>query len=140
MQWMTKTGLIRAIAVCWGLLMLMTPGLAWADEAPASTAMPDRNLSEIVDSGTISSEKVSQFANAYIGIIDLISGRSEELQQAETAAEYNQIERELEAAAIEIIQETGLTQPEYLQLLTLADTDTDFSERVAIQIQDIGDQ
>lgn len=135
MQWMTRQGLIGAIAVCWGLLMLLVPGLAWADEAPAS--MPDSALSEMVDSGTISSEKVSQFANAYIGIVDLISGRSEELQQAETAEEYNQLEQELEAAAIEIIQETGLTPPEYLQLLTLADTDTEFSERVATQIQDI---
>lgn len=137
MQWMTRQGLIGAIAAGWGLLMLLVPGLAWADDAPTSTTMPDLGISEITDSGTISSEKVSQFADAYIGIVDLISGRSEELQQAETAQEYNQLEQELEAAAIEIIQETGLTPPEYLQLLTLADTDTEFSERVATQIQDI---
>ncbi len=137
MQWMTRQGLIGAIAICWGLLMVLVPGLAWADEAPAATEMPSLGISEITDSGAISSEKVSQFANAYMGIVDLISGRSEELQQAETAAEYDQLEQELEAAAIEIIQQTGLTPPEYLQLLTLADTDTEFSERVATQIQDI---
>lgn len=137
MQWMTRQGLIGAIAICWGLLMFLLPGLAWADEAPTTTEMPNLGISEITDSGAISSEKVSQFANAYMGIVDLISGRSEELQQAETAEEYSQLEQELEAAAIEIIQETGLTPPEYLQLLTLADTDTEFSERVATQIQDI---
>ncbi|WP_159787527.1 DUF4168 domain-containing protein [Sodalinema gerasimenkoae] len=133
---MSRQGLIGAIAVCWGLLMLLVPGLAWADDAPTATTMNDLGISEITDSGAISSEKVSQFANAYMGIVDLISGRSEELQQAETAEEYNQLEQELEAAAIEIIQETGLTPPEYLQLLTLADTDAEFSERVATQIQD----
>lgn len=111
-------------------------GTGWADEAPTSTNLTDLGISEITDSGSISSEKVSQFASAYMGIVDLISGRSEELQQAETAEEYNQLEQELEAAAIEIIQETGLTPPEYLQLLTLADTDAEFSERVATQIQD----
>ncbi|TVR05789.1 MAG: DUF4168 domain-containing protein [Phormidium sp. GEM2.Bin31] len=137
MQLMSRQGLIGAIAICWGLLMFLVPGLAWADEAPAATEMPNLGISEITDSGAISSEKVSQFANAYMGIVDLISGRSEELQQAETAEEYNQLEQELEAAAIEIIQETGLTPPEYLQLLTLADTDAEFSERVATQIQDI---
>jgi hypothetical protein len=137
MQLMTRQGLIGAIAICWGLLMFLVPGLAWADDAPTSTSLTDLGISEITDSGAISSEKVSQFANAYIGIVDLISGRSEELQQAETAEEYNQLEQELEAAAIEIIQQTGLTPPEYLQLLTLADTDTEFSERVATQIQDI---
>ncbi len=136
MQWMTRQGLIGAIAVCWGLLMLLVPGLAWADDAPIATTMNDLGISEITDSGAISSQKVSQFANAYMGIVDLISGRSEELQQAETAQEYNQLEQELEAAAIEIIQQEGLTPPEYLQLLTLADNDAEFSERVATQIQD----
>ncbi|NMG60131.1 DUF4168 domain-containing protein [Geitlerinema sp. P-1104] len=136
MQWMTRQGLIGAIAVCWGLLMLLVPGLAWADDAPTATTMNDLGISEITDSGAISSQKVSQFANAYMGIVDLISGRSEELQQAETAQEYNQLEQELEAAAIEIIQQEGLTPPEYLQLLTLADNDAEFSERVATQIQD----
>ena len=75
MHSMTRQGLIGAIAICWGLLMVLLPGLAWADEAPAATEMPSLGISEITDSGAISSEKVSQFANAYIGIVDLISGR-----------------------------------------------------------------
>jgi hypothetical protein len=85
----------------------------------------------------ISSEKINQFVRAYLQVIDLVQSREAELQQAETEAESQRIQQDLLAAAQSLIEETGLTQQEYLQLLGLANIDPEFGERIAIQLEEI---
>ncbi|MGC9504471.1 DUF4168 domain-containing protein [Baaleninema sp.] len=111
-----------------------------ATETQSDKGVPEVTVPATVDSNTISSEKVSQFATAYLNILDLLDRRGNELQEAETTAELQQVERELEAEIIEFIDDAGLTPPEYLQLLTLANSDSDFSERVVAQLQEIASQ
>lgn len=88
------------------------------------------------DSNNIPSEKVSQFANACLQVVALIERREGELQGAELESESLRIEQEIEAEALMIIETVGLTRQEYLQLLGLANTDPEFGERVAIQLQE----
>lgn len=88
------------------------------------------------DSNNIPSEKISQFVHAYLQVVTLIEHREGELQGAEIESESSRIEQEIEAAALAIIEQAGLTRQEYLQLLGLANTDPEFGERVAIQLQE----
>lgn len=89
-----------------------------------------------LDSNNIPSEKVSQFVHACLQVVTLIERREGELQAVETETESGRIEQEIEAEALAIIEQAGLTRQEYLQLLGLANTDPEFGERVAIQLQE----
>ncbi|GAB4374100.1 MAG: hypothetical protein Kow00121_18070 [Elainellaceae cyanobacterium] len=89
-----------------------------------------------LDASAISSEKVSQFVNAYLQVVALLEQRESDLQAAETESESLQMQREVQAEAIELIKATGLTLQEYLQLLGLANIDPEFGERVAAQLQE----
>lgn len=84
----------------------------------------------------ISSEKVNQFVQAYLQVLQLLERREADLQSAPTQLEALQIEREIEQAALAQIEATGLTRQEYLQLLSLANVDRDFGERIAAQLQE----
>ncbi|NJN85522.1 MAG: DUF4168 domain-containing protein [Leptolyngbyaceae cyanobacterium SL_7_1] len=84
----------------------------------------------------ISSEKVSQFVQAYLQVLGLIERREGDLQAAETESESLQVQQEIEAEAFAAIEATGLTPQEYLQLLGVANTDPEFGERIAIQLQE----
>lgn len=89
-----------------------------------------------LDASDISSEKISQFVQAYLEVLTLIEQREGELQGAETETESLQIQQEIEAEAFTIINSAGLTRQEYLQLLGLANIDPEFGERVAVQLQE----
>jgi Domain of unknown function (DUF4168) len=90
-----------------------------------------------LDPNNIPSEKVNQFVHACLQVVKLIDRREGELQSTETETESVEIEQEIEAEAIAIIEQAGLTRQEYLQLLGLANTDPEFGERVAIQLQEV---
>lgn len=124
--------------VRWGLGLLLVLGLVtgglgayggsvWAATAPET---PELTTSDI------SAEKISQFAQAYRQVIALIDSREAELRSAETQAEALQIEQDIETAALATIEATGLTGPEYLQLLGLANTDPELSQRIVTQLQE----
>lgn len=115
---------------------------SWAQEllnpvgAPPSIAEPRVNNRSGLDLSNIPSEKVSQFVHACLQVVALIEQREGELQGAETESESVRIEQEIEAEALAIIEGAGLTRQEYLQLLGLANTDPEFGERIAIQLQE----
>lgn len=107
--------------------------------APNSTSPETEFLSPTsiaLDANTISSEKISQFVRAYWQVLALLGRREAQLHAAETSAQSQRLEQEIAAEAITIIESAGLTQSEYLQLLTLANTDSEFGERVATQLQE----
>ncbi|MDX2097353.1 MAG: DUF4168 domain-containing protein [Leptolyngbyaceae cyanobacterium bins.59] len=89
-----------------------------------------------LDASSISSEKISQFIQAYSQVVALIERREGELQAAESQSESRRIERDIETEAFDILETHGLTRQEYLQLLGLANTDPEFGERVAAQLQE----
>ncbi len=121
-----------------------TESIGFARELPLETPktisgleQPAQN-SPTFDANTIPSEKVSQFVRAYLQVLDLINQRESDLQAAETELESRRLEREIEAEAFSIIEQAGLTRQEYLQLLSLANADPEFGERVAAQLQEAG--
>jgi len=90
----------------------------------------------IFDINSIPSEKVSQFIQAYLQVLELIDRRQGELLAAETGVASQGLEKEIESQAEEIIQQAGLSRQEYLQLLSLANIDPEFGERIAIGLQE----
>ena len=88
------------------------------------------------DASNIPTEKVTQFVQACLQVIRLIEQQEPLLQAAATDADATRIEQAIETAALAIIEKHGLTRQEYLQLLGLANTDPEFGERVAVQLQE----
>lgn len=119
-------------------LSWLTP--TWAIDAPDSIELPPALTSPTPSSfsaSDISAEKVSQFVQAYLQVLRLIDRREPELQAVETESESLQIQQEIEAEAYGAIAAAGLSESEYLQLLGLANTDAEFGERIAAQLQEV---
>jgi hypothetical protein len=106
--------------------------------SPAETRSAETDTAKHadLDADDISSEKVSQFVHAYLQVMDLIDQRESELSGAETESESLQMQRDIEATALTLIEESGLTWQEYIQLLGLANSDPEFSERIAAQLEE----
>ncbi len=132
--------LILLVVTCWlWLVPVSLPVLAQAAPATTTPALfPEKVLTKRFefDPNSIPSEKVSQFVHACLQVVALIERREGELQGAETESESLRIEQEIEAEALAIIEQAGLTRQEYLQLLGLANTDPEFGERIATQLQE----
>lgn len=105
-------------------------------DGPAPLTEPSRAVPNQPDASDIPSETVSQFVTAYLAVVELIEQREPDLQRAETEAESLQKQREIQAQAFQLIQETGLTRQQYRQLLGLANADADFRERVLAQVEE----
>jgi hypothetical protein len=123
------------------LLVLPTPVcLAQDSSSRDSSTEPVVTESELTppsfDANSIPSEKVNQFVQAYLQVLELINRRQGELLSAETKIASDRLEREIESQALQLIKQTGLTQQEYLQLLSLANIDPEFGERIAASVQE----
>ncbi len=69
-------------------------------------------------------------------MLALIERREGELRSAETMADSRRIEQDIQTQAFTIIEQAGLTRHEYLQLLGLANTDPEFSDRIITHLQE----
>jgi hypothetical protein len=109
--------------------LAVSPSPAEGEPAPVvSPAQPDAN--------DIPSETVSRFVKAYIAVVKLIESRELGLQRAETDTESRQMQQEIQAAALDLIQANGLTLSAYWELLGLANSDPEFRDRVLAQIDE----
>lgn len=117
-------------SVCW------PPAIAWADGATEATTSQFDTAATELNAADIPSEKVDQFVSAYLSVAALIDGRTEDLQRAQTETESTQLQRAIETEAFDLIQAAGLSQPDYFQLLGLANTDPEFRDRVLAQLEE----
>jgi hypothetical protein len=134
MKWIQRLFAVL-VAVC---LVLVHPTASWAvsTEVDPPVVSTQSAPSPGIDADNIPSEKVSQFVHACLQVVALIERREGELQAAETESESLRIQRDVESEAIAIIGQAGLTRQEYLQLLSLANADPEFGERVATLLQE----
>ncbi len=112
--------------------LLSFPALSLAN--PSSTAVAIEAAQALTgssaDSADIAADKVDQFAAAYLKILQLLSDREPELPAAETSAEALKVQQSIEAEAVALIKASGLTMPEYMQILGLASQDASFRDKV----------
>ena len=123
-------------------LWLMTMPPAWAltsgvAQTPAAAVEPTPTTSpNQPDASAVPSETVSRFVMAYLEVVKLIESREQNLQSAETETESRQMQQEIQAEAVNLIQAHDLTLQAYWELLGLANSDPEFRERVLAQIEE----
>jgi Domain of unknown function (DUF4168) len=121
------------ISGLWGSTLIP----AWAAPEPIPLAAPLEAAPISPDASAVPAEKVTQFVRAYLQVLALLERREGELRQAETEPEANRLEQEIELEAFEAIEQAGLKPQEYVQLLSLANNDPDFGERIAARLQEL---
>lgn len=123
-----------------GAVILLVLGMATPALAVSSSPMADAPAPAVSpaqpDANDIPSETVSRFVNAYMAVVKLIESRELGLQRAETDTESRQMQHEIQAAALDLIQANGLTLSAYWELLGLANSDPEFRDRVLAQIDE----
>ncbi len=121
---------------------LVLPAASFAAEIGSSTTQSTaqsaaqsaiETLSERAD---IAADKVDQFAQAYLQVLELLSDREPELPAAETSAEALKIQQSIEAEAIERIEGSGLSMAEYMKMLGLASQDEAFRDKVLSRLDE----
>lgn len=124
-------GFAIALALCLASLFGL-PALSFADNLSDSAAVEAAPpfSGAMVDSADIPADKVDQFAGAYLKVLQLLSDREPELPAAETSAEALKVQQSIEAEAIALIKDSGLTMSEYMQILGLASQDATFRDKV----------
>ena len=127
---------IAVLVVCVSLWQLTAIASWAASDADLSASTSTSSSLARPDTNNIPSEKVTQFVNVYLQVVALIERREGELQAAETESESLRIQRDIEMEAIVLIERASLNRQEYLQLLSLANVDPEFGERVVTLIQE----
>ena len=133
---LSRTVKISLLVLLFTFALLINTGAGIAEMSVQKTLPETTQLRPLLDATTIPAEKVNKFVQAYLQVWQLISRREGELQAAETELESLRIAQEIETEAFAIIEQAGLTNQEYLQLLGLANIDPEFGERVATQLQE----
>jgi hypothetical protein len=122
--------------VWFGLVWLVAPGV-WAQPAETSPQAGLPNAERAPEATAIASDKVLQFASAYQQVLKIIDRREVEIQSAETDYIAARILRDVEGEALGVIEGAGLSRQEYVQMLNLANLDSEFGEEVALQLQEL---
>jgi len=135
--WKNVWQTIVAVTIAIAFSLSVFVGYAIAQDTPESIEQLSAETSAVpsVDTSTISSEKISQFATAYEEIIDIVHDYRDRIDSVETPEEADRLQSEIEAKANDIIQRSGLEPSEYFQLLGLANADAEFGERVVLQLE-----
>jgi hypothetical protein len=136
-----RLGLIALLMLAIGLgqaAPVLAASSSGAEQQPGATRVeePTPPSNSQPDASTVPSETVSRFVNAYLAVVKLIESREQSLQGAETETESRQMQQEIQAEAISLIQANDLTLQAYWELLGLANSDPEFRERVLAQIEE----
>jgi hypothetical protein len=122
-----------------GLTLTMGVEAGWA-MGEVSSPPVESNASTLPkaqpDASAVPSETVSRFVSAYLAVVKLIESREQSLQSAETETESRQMQEEIQAEAVHLIQAHDLTLQAYWELLGLANSDPEFRERVLAQMEE----
>lgn len=121
--------------------LLICPNPSFADSATLVAATPiattaatpaDSQVKPQTNSthNGIADEKVARFSQAYLQVLQLLSDRAPDLAAAKSADEAAIVQQAIEAEAVALIQESGLTLPEYMQILEVASQDATFRDQV----------
>ena len=120
-----------------GLASISAPAIAESAEVPNPEAPPVyRPSSPSLTADTIPSEKLAQFVAAYGRVMALIQRNESLIATAETEQDSSRLQQAIETSAAQVIEQAGLTRSEYIQLLSLANLDDEFGEKVVMMLQE----
>ena len=118
-------------------LALAAPEISSPAQSPNLKAPPiDRPSATALTADNIPSEKLAQFVTAYGRVMNLIQRNEPLIAIAETEQDSTRLQQAIETSAARLIEQAGLTRSEYIQLLSLANLDDEFGEKVAMILQE----
>lgn len=112
---------------------------SFAVSTPLVQAVPAEAGQSLIEGADIAAEKIDQFAQAYLQVLQLLGDREAEISAAETTDEALKIEQSIESDAVRIIQDSGLFMPEYMKILGLASQDAAFQDKVLGRMDESGE-
>ena len=113
------------------------PASSLPAQSPNLKAPPiDRASTTALTADNIPSEKLAQFVTAYGRVMNLIQRNEPLIAIAETEQDSTRLQQAIETSAARLIEQAGLTRSEYIQLLSLANLDDEFGEKVAMILQE----
>ncbi len=125
-----------------GVVALLLGSPAWAQVESEAGGSPEGS-SEILPAPTgltaeeVSDEQVQQLATALLQIEPMLRSASESLSEAESDEQRQQIAANFEQQATQTVVTVGLTVEQYRQLIELANSDPEFGQRVAAQLDEM---
>ncbi len=129
-----------------GVMALLLGSPAWAQVEPEAGGSPEGSGEESVQTlpaptgltaEEVSDEQVQQLATALLQIEPMLRSASESLSEAESDEQRQQIAANFEQQATQTVVTVGLTVEQYRQLIELANSDPEFGQRVAAQLDEM---
>ena len=96
----------------------------------AKTNSATRRDDETLRSGDVPDQTVAQVGKAVAQILKLRQTLEEHLATAQTEEERQSLAEEVESAAVQVIDDNGLTVTQYNQVIAGAQADSELEERV----------
>lgn len=85
----------------------------------------------------VTEEQVEQLVNILLKLDPLIREASNQLRETQNEDEYERIMQQTETKASRIVEEQGLTVPQYRELMTLANENPVLNQRIRVRLQKV---
>lgn len=148
---------MRKLAFLMGLWLSLGSLPVWAQEstplpsptAPASPGVPlpaatpspaqpgPGSPTPSLTAEQVTDDQVEQLVNILLELDPLIRRASTQLRETQDEDEYEQIMQRTEAQASRIVEEQGLTVPQYRELMTLANENPVLNQRIRVRLQEV---
>jgi hypothetical protein len=125
-----------------GFVALLLGSPAWAQVEPTPEDPAGAEVTPVAPPATLNAEEVSdeqveQLASALLQIEPMLRQATDNLAAAETDEQRQEIATSFEQEATETVVETGLSVDLYRQLIELANSNPQFGQRVAAQLDEL---
>lgn len=125
-----------------GFVALLLGSPAWAQVEPTPEDPDGAAVTPVAPPATLNAEEVSdeqveQLASALLQIEPMLRQATDNLAAAETDEQRQEIATSFEQEATETVVETGLSVDLYRQLIELANSNPQFGQRVAAQLDEL---
>lgn len=106
-------------------------------EDPAGAEVSPVPPATTLSADDVSDEQVEQLASALLQIEPMLREATDDLASAETDEQRQEIATSFEQEATETVEGTGLSVDVYRQLIELANSNPEFGQRVAAQLDEL---
>lgn len=115
------------------VLAALSAGVAFASVASAQdTPLP---AEPAIEAPAVSDEKLDSFALAFLEVERIKQEYAQQLQQAQSQTEQQQIQNDAGAKMLQAVEATeGITVEEYNQIIQSAQADAEFAQRLSSAI------
>ncbi|MGQ9836891.1 MAG: DUF4168 domain-containing protein [Cyanobacteriota bacterium] len=108
-----------------------------ATPSPAQTGQAQASPTPGLTAEQVTDAQVEQLVQILLELDPLIREASNQLRETQDEDEYEQIMQQTETEASRIVEEQGLTVPQYRELMTLANENPVLNQRIRVRLQEV---